>query len=210
MLVDASTYQYCENMTGYLMTQPTNVLSNIVFWLAAYWLWHHRSRFILPIYKVILLAIGAFFVGYNSAIWHYLGTQWSLLLDISSICFYAVISMYLVFRDRLLWPRLLSFAAIMLTIASAIWFKDFMPHVFTLNSGAFIPLVIGLTGLGIYMKSGDVILAGLSLGTGLLFRVIDLASCSYIPFGTHFLWHILAGVALWLFTKTLHQKEDQV
>jgi hypothetical protein len=31
--------------------------------------------------------------------------------------------------------------------------------------------------------------------TGLFFRSVDLAVCSYVPFGTHFLWHALLSGA---------------
>ena len=41
-------------------------------------------------------------------------------------------------------------------------------------------------------------LAGTALGIGAaaaFFRSIDLASCAVVPFGTHFLWHILLSTA---------------
>jgi hypothetical protein len=42
---------------------------------------------------------------------------------------------------------------------------------------------------------------GLAIGAGLLiasltFRTLDLPLCGAVPFGTHFMWHILNGLML--------------
>lgn len=206
MLIDASTYNYCENLSQFWVTQPINVLSNLIFWWAAYTFWINRDRLIVSQTKAKILAFLSFMVGLDSAIWHLVGTQWALMLDISSIGVFTIISMYWIFRDRIKWSRFRSFMVILAVIMAAITAKDSMPHIFTLNSGAFLPLTAALLIIGGYMKDKGVFVAGLCLGAGIAFRVLDLASCAYIPFGTHFLWHIFAGFALLLFTKTLYRK----
>ena len=79
------------------------------------------------------------------------------------------------------------------------------------GSIVYAPGVSILLGLGLYhwqkRKRGRVLLltaTGIFLGA-LFFRTIDLAICPYWPVGTHFLWHLLNGVVLYLSMKALIQ-----
>jgi hypothetical protein len=43
--------------------------------------------------------------------------------------------------------------------------------------------------------------AAATLAVSLVFRSIDMAVCDAVPLGTHFLWHSLNGLALYLLLR---------
>jgi hypothetical protein len=47
----------------------------------------------------------------------------------------------------------------------------------------------------------NVLAAGATLAVSLFFRSIDNAICESVPLGTHFLWHLLNGLVLYLLLR---------
>ena len=47
------------------------------------------------------------------------------------------------------------------------------------------------------------LVAAASFAAGLAFRTIDLAACAVLPMGTHFLWHLLAGLTVALLLRSM-------
>jgi len=68
----------------------------------------------------------------------------------------------------------------------------------------YAPALITLVILGIYhyrqkkVEHGLILIAAGVFLLSLTFRTMDSQSCSYLPIGTHFLWHILNAVLLYL------------
>jgi len=73
----------------------------------------------------------------------------------------------------------------------------------TLNgSHAYLPALAALVGVGWLSnerRAGRLLLtAAAVLAVSIVFRSIDQAVCPALPIGTHFLWHTLNGVVLYL------------
>ena len=49
----------------------------------------------------------------------------------------------------------------------------------------------------------DLLAAGAVLAVSLTFRTVDPAVCPAFPLGTHFLWHLLNGLVLYLAARPL-------
>ena len=61
---------------------------------------------------------------------------------------------------------------------------------------------------GLYLRKNatfgsQVLLTGIVFAVSLTFRTIDEPLCSQIAFGTHFLWHILNSLVLFLLLRVL-------
>jgi len=75
----------------------------------------------------------------------------------------------------------------------------------TLNGSlGYLPALIGLIALGAYLFARQYPAAPLLLSAAavflvsLTFRTIDLTVCNCMPTGTHFIWHALNAVVLYL------------
>ena len=92
-------------------------------------------------------------------------------------------------------------------LAAAIFCRGF-PHLLN-GSLIYVPALILMLYLGMYhflQNKREPLLLLATMGVfvvSLAFRSIDDALCSYVPIGTHFLWHILNGVVLYLSMRAL-------
>jgi hypothetical protein len=84
----------------------------------------------------------------------------------------------------------------------------FLPK-FLNGSLFYAPALAGLVGLGTWHwkqspdHGGILLLAAGIFAVSLTARGLDLAFCPVNPFGTHFLWHVLNGVVIWLLLECL-------
>jgi len=75
------------------------------------------------------------------------------------------------------------------------------------GSAGYIPPFIGLTIIGIAVLiqknpyADHMLIASAVFAVALTFRTVDQMSCATVPFGTHFMWHTLNGVSLYLVGK---------
>jgi hypothetical protein len=73
----------------------------------------------------------------------------------------------------------------------------------------YAPTLLVLGGLAAYhSRSGQrgrwlLVVAVVVFFAALVFRSLDELACPYVPFGTHFLWHLLNGGLLYLAMRTL-------
>ena len=192
---------YCETPLGLFVfpAEPINTLSNLViigFGLIALYLVYRRAPRAADLWAVALFLTGT---GIGSLLWHGFRTSTFLTLDFTPgiLCLLALI---LAWARRLfdswlyavLW--VVGFFALVSGGSSIVgYFVDFRfffagPLIATLAIGGYFMVLS-------YRKWGRVTtFALLGMATALLalfFRTLDPLVCSYIPFGTHFLWHIL-------------------
>ena len=202
---------YCETGHPWLfMAEPVNTITNAAIIIAAYLAYRYvrKSRVGFSADLVVLLFL-LFAVGIGSTLWHGLRTQWALELDWIPGVLFLLVFTALWFRQLFGWAAGIGAAILMYaaTVASVAFTWRFFGdlHGPTTNL-RFVPgfAVITLFALGLVAvtarkyggeagRLGAVILA---CGVGAaVFRSIDLIVCPYIPFGTHFLWHLLLSTA---------------
>jgi len=155
-----------------------------------------------PDKPLILLALLAAFVGIGSVLFHTFANGWSLVADVLPIAIVIYGFFYLALR------RLLRLGAPVAAIATVALFV-MSPAIEGLlkpllgASAAYAPGLIVTFGVALAVPAvarGSVplllVAAGIAFSLALLFRMFDEPSCASWPIGTHFLWHILNGVAL--------------
>ncbi|SFQ19988.1 Ceramidase [Roseivivax halotolerans] len=189
---------YCERLEPGLWAEPINALTNLAFLIVAALLWRPSRG--VPVARALVLILGL--IGIGSGLFHTFAEPWAGLADVLPIAVYVALYIFAANRDYLgfgTWAALgitaLEFAAIAAVGSSPVfaWLG---------GSGAYapIPCIIALYAL-ILARSAPATARGLAIGAALLalsitFRALDAPLCGTLPFGTHFLWHILNALML--------------
>ncbi|GLS24293.1 hypothetical protein [Marinibactrum halimedae] len=193
---------YCERLGAGLWAEPFNAVSNLSFFIAA-WCLHrlishtHTEHIATRGLEVLLFAIAL-----GSSAFHTFATQWALFADSTPIAlfqlwFLAVYSYYVMKWNG--WQVGLFIVSFFLCGVGIGVLKLDMN-----GSEGYLPPLLYLLGLGVYHflkklpESFLLLAAGAVFALSLTFRTIDDSICGVFPLGTHFLWHLLNGVVLYL------------
>ena len=198
---------YCERYGPDLLAEPINAVTNAAFFIAAWAAWSlaRRSRALSSdLWALIALSIA---IGAGSALFHVFATGWARILDEVPILLFQLWFLWLYTR-RIMALRMETAAASIVVYAVAAYFSRQFPHLVN-GSLVYAPAVILMLGLGLYhflqhKRERYLLLATLAIFLASLgFRSIDQAVCPHLPVGTHFLWHILNGLVLYLSMRAL-------
>jgi hypothetical protein len=211
--------EYCEQPIWGAWFEPFNTLTNLAFVLAGTILLvqifkkpsHNRS--IPAIYLSILLII----IGIGSFAWHLYRTRFTLMIDSIPIMIFVLSFLFLyVFRiTHRPWTRLFLFLGFFIYTPLIAWFLGWAFPVFLGNGGSgYMAAISYLAVLQIFnsfyarkllMPSWRII--GIFF-LSLLFRQLDIVLCDSLSIGTHFLWHILNAVTLYLMVQLLNPQNS--
>jgi len=204
---------YCERLGPGLLGEPANALSNFAFLAAAVALWRLqsslRARGHEPPRDIRLLPSLVFLVAVGSTLFHTLAVRWTGLLDTLLILLYCCAFLYSFLRHAVCTP-----AWVALAVAGAFAGISFaLPRLFppgALNgSTAYIPNLIGLLAVTAWLAWHHAPAArGFGLGSvvfciSLTLRTVDQEICARFPLGTHFAWHLLTGLLLWIVSREM-------
>lgn len=203
-------FGYCERLSGDFWAEPLNAVSNGAFILAALLgllLFLRSGKRDWPVALLIGLV---FAIGAGSFLFHTMPRRWTLLADVIPIQLFAFCYFGLALR-RLLGLSLVT--AVIGTLA-------FLAASFALSAGlapllpasargsaGYASFVLALFGVAAALWRGDrgsarlVGAAGLVFAISLTLRSLDGALCQALPFGTHFLWHLLNATVLYLLLR---------
>ncbi len=205
---------YCETGHPWLfMAEPVNTITNAFIIIAAFVALARvrRARIGMPAELAVLLFL-LFATGIGSFFWHAFRTRVALAFD-------ALPGTLFLFVFAGLWIRALfggwaGLAGALGLLAAAagsmmLWRLTGIDLTGMPPAVAFAPAfaTIALAGIALVIATGrrfgaDCARLGafalLSAVTAAVCRSIDLLMCSVIPFGTHFLWHILLSLAAYL------------
>lgn len=199
----AQINSYCERMDAGYWSEPINALTNLAFVIAAAVMWPRVAQMGegrgLGRALVIVLAV----IGVGSWLFHTHAQVWSALADVVPIGVFVLLYVYT--ANRHYW-RLGVWAALGLTAlfvpyaALTVPLFQMVPGLGSSAGYAPVPLLIFIYALLLRRRLPQVA-RGLALGAGILvlsltFRTLDQPLCAAVPFGTHFMWHILNAVML--------------
>ena len=203
---------YCERLGPGFWGEPLNAVTNGAFLAAALYalaLWRRAGARDGP--ALWLIAV-TFIVGTGSFLFHTFANRWSLLADVLPIALF-IYSYFLLAMLRYL--NLGRIAAIAVTVLFALfnlsfgrlWFSV-LPGVTLNGSVGYIPTALALPTVGIAClvsgatEAGRALLAAACVfALSLLFRSLDGTVCATIPAGSHFLWHGLNALVLFILMK---------
>lgn len=204
---------YCERTLPGFWEEPLNALTNLAFILAGIFalkLYQQQAnaRFTSH-WDIVILIVLLFTIGAGSGLWHVMPTRYTVLADVIPILLF--MNVYLLsFLHRLAnrrpWQLLLFFLIFqLLNFCIGVSFSAGF-----LNGSIFYaPAWISLVLMCIYLYVVKHTLRrrfGIAVGVfslSLCFRTIDQEACQWIPFGTHFIWHLLNALLLYILTGVL-------
>lgn len=198
--------QYCEKHIG-ILQQPLNTISNAAFFLAAWASWVLAGKEAAANSGNILLIVLIISIGVGSTLFHAFPARWSLFFDVIPIVFFKIIFIFLYTSRimRLEWPIPLVIILLFLAINTV------MTRFSSLFNGSlsYAPALLILLVFGIFHFNTQLDGKWLFIGAFLIFlisltfRTVDFVFCPSIPFGTHFMWHILNSIVLYLSVRGL-------
>ena len=199
--------EYCERIGFSLLAEPLNALSNLSFIFAAYaaWMLAKRTGTLSTGIKVLIALAGT--VGIGSMLWHTLANTWTLYLDVVPIVFFIIGFIWMYTRNVMAKGVVFATLAVGAFLLSAFLVRpigDALHGAPSYLPGLLVVLVIGLYHATQRKPSRftPLIAAGVYF-TALFFRTIDLELCHFMTIGTHFIWHILIGLVLYLTMRSL-------
>jgi hypothetical protein len=207
-------FAFCERHSTSLLAEPLNLASSLVILVAGAALARRaialRSTHIVPVSARALVALVAV-VGVASTIFHMAPMHWSLLLDVQAINLFVLWFMACFARWMLGFPWSTSLAMIPAFAAYAWLVKTGLPD-FGLGLARFMPAALGLVALtGLLALRNDPAWQPFAGATaafllGAFFNRADGSLCGPLPIGTHFLWHALCGVTLFLIAREVLER----
>jgi len=200
---------YCERTSPALDAEPLNALTNIAFLVAAVAAWrllaaHPRAGARAQI--GILIAVTAL-VGLGSFLFHTVATRWAEWGDVIPILAFMLLYLQLVlarfFAWRLGWrlAGLVSFAAITFALEAAV------PGDVLWGGALYLPALLFCATAGAVLLRRRPAAGRAMLGATAVFlasfaaRTADAPLCPSFPLGTHFLWHLLNALLLYLLIR---------
>ena len=198
---------YCERRGPGLWAEPLNASTNLAFLAAAAAAWLLARRLGDRSAGVAVLIALATAVGLGSAAFHTFATPWAQAADVIPILAFQVAFLWLYLRESisLSTPTATALTAVYLIVSLS---TRALPPLLN-GSITYVPTLAVLAGMAVYhywsRQPGRILLpiALAVFAAALTFRTIDSAVCPHIPFGTHFLWHLLNGVLLYLAMRTM-------
>ena len=200
---------YCERTGPEFWAEPLNAVTNLAFIVAAFFLVRMILRADASVRRdagIWVLTGLVFVIGIGSGLFHTFATRWALLMDVIPIAIFILIyTWYAVrrFAAAPAWVCALSVAAV-LGLAMAV------PPLTGFRGGSYVAALTALVVIGSYLKFGRghpggaaLLLAAATFAVSLTFRTVDTPFCETLPFGTHFMWHVLNGCVLFIVVRAL-------
>lgn len=199
--------EYCERTGNTLLAEPLNLLSNLAFFVSAFFVYRlYKSKKIARLKYWFLLFL-LLLIGIGSSLWHSLRTPLTLALDAVPIFIFFLSFIYLLLR-KLLGSNLKALVSVLIFFLIQVGVSYIFPTVLN-GSVRHVVNAITFIGLGslVYERNPavrrDIALALTVYIFAIFTRSIDHQICDLFPVGTHFLWHILTAAASYFAIKTL-------
>jgi hypothetical protein len=194
-------YEYCERHGSGPFEEPFNTISNLVFIWAAVEAWNVAGRHKVRTPGMHLLIFLAATVGIGSAIWHVFATPWASLMDLIPILLFQLCFLWLYLR---ICGGMKAISATGL-VCGYLVISVPMLHVPRYLNGSILygPTVVVLLCLAVFHYATDqpdrrlMGVVAMLFSAAITFRSIDLLACRWVPFGTHFLWHVFNGAVFY-------------
>lgn len=205
----AYLFAYCERAgDAGLWAEPLNFITNAFFLLFAWFGWrilHRQPDWSLrTMGDIWVLVIAMALIGLGSGLWHsWAAPGWTVIVDVVPIALFINVYLFSLYRRRigLSWPGCIAVWFVFTALNQTVQFT--LPAE-TLNGSLMYLPTLGLMLVSaawlrrIDARQGKALLGITALFTlSLTFRTLDRTLCDTIPFGTHFLWHMLNAVVLY-------------
>jgi hypothetical protein len=175
-------------------------VTNAAFLIAAWVMWRRTEG--LPLARAMCVVLAA--IGVGSYLFHTHANGLTAAMDVAPILGFILLYVFAATRDFLGLSRWWAVAAVVAFFPYAALmvplFDRLMPFLGSSAGYAPIPVLILAYAAALWPRA-PATAWGMALGAAILvasltFRTLDYPLCGAVPFGTHFLWHVLNGLML--------------
>lgn len=198
---------YCERVEPGLWAEPLNASTNLAFFVAAWATWRLAHRLRRRSANIWVLTGLVVTIGIGSTLFHTFATTWARVLDAVPILLFQLLYLLLYSRE-IINLRFGNAVGLLAAFVVAGYLGRQFPHILN-GSLIYAPAFLLILGLGLYHYREEkherfavLAAAGVFL-VAVFFRTIDNGICPSLPVGTHFVWHLLIPVVLYLFVRGL-------
>ena len=196
---------YCERTDASLWAEPANALTNAAFLIAAaaaFLLWRRTGGRDWPALALIVVVAA---VGLGSFTFHTVATRGAMLADVIPIAIFIYGYLLLALRRFLHLSAGVGIAIVVGYAAGAQALSWLAPPRALNGSIDYLPALVAMVAMARVTHGRarrGLELAVMIFTVSLALRTIDLAACEIFPVGTHFLWHLLNAVVLYVLLRT--------
>ncbi len=199
---------YCERLDAGFWSEPVNAITNASFILAAlvaFLMWRKRA---LGDWLALALILITLATGIGSFLFHTFANRWSLLADVIPIALFIHVYLFAAL-NRFLGLRWYWAVGVTLVFFSASPFAGRLFAPLVGSSAGYVPalaaifVVAALAWRSSARLAKGLAAAGVVFAASLTFRMLDMPVCDSLALGTHFMWHILNGLVLFLLLRLL-------
>ncbi len=210
-------FGYCERgLDPGLLAEPTNAFTNAAFIIAGIAALHLVRR-LPPARRHIvhwLLCLLVIAIGIGSFLFHSFATRWAALADVIPIALFMLLyfgAACVFFLRAGLWLTVLFLVGFAAMLSGAGGLCGSLGLCLN-GSERYLPALVALLGIGAWLASkrhaaaSSILAAGLIFAVSLTFRTLDRSICDALTLGgytlgSHFLWHLLNAVTLYLLIR---------
>lgn len=196
---------YCERLGPGMWAEPLNVISNLSFFIAAWLLWRYaRKNRVTDTGGYLLIALIAV-IGIGSSLFHTFANRLTEWMDVIPILLYQLALLWLYIRSAMRFSVVSTSAILAVYFLINIGADKY--SIYYYGSFPYLPALITVFCLGTYhlvtrqQERWLLMAAGMVFAISLTFRTMDTPLCNAIRIGTHFAWHLLNGLVLYLATR---------
>ena len=205
MILNKSIDIYCERVTSDIFAEPINFITNFAFIIVYILLYRRYKKRVFnskveQYYSLILIFL-ILFIGFGSLLFHLLGTVLSAIADVVPIMIFIILYLYLSVKFFLNCSQRAAIFSIGIflifnTLLTALGVEEIASYLLALFSMLLISILT-------YKKKEYDISLGLLIASfiftiSLSLRQMDLLYCAHLEIGTHWLWHILNSILLYM------------
>jgi len=208
---------YCERTDSSLWAEPVNAFSNAAFLVAAWFAWQSAARHPSYPYRVSIqiLIIVMGIVGPGSFLFHTVATRWAEWGDVIPILVFMLLFLWLLFRCFFRWSGWLTVAALAAFFAVTFYLEVAVPGTVLWGGALYLPTILVLIASAAALYRVEPKAAPAMVGATVVFllsftaRTLDASICTSFPLGTHFLWHCLNALLLFLLVRLVILQQTQ-
>lgn len=197
---------YCERLQPGLWDEPLNAITNLAFFIAAFFAFRLAQKENALTWRAGLLIGLTFAMGVGSTLFHTFAQLWAMLSDVLPILAYQIVFI-IIYAQRVIQMKCRYSYMLLAAFFVTMYISMQLPREWLNGTLEYAPALIFVTGLGLWhLKNAAHEKWGLLAAAGVFvismtFRSIDMQLCDALPIGTHFLWHCLNGLVLYLSTR---------
>jgi hypothetical protein len=205
---------YCERNSAAFDAELVNALTNLAFPFGAVLLWQSQAALPMVAGRTLIraLIIAMAVVGLGSLLFHVIGQRWAEWADVIPILVFILLYLWFLLGDLLHWPVAAETLFLAFFFAATIGIEAFAPGDLLWGGALFLPTILTFVAIGIALHrrhhpAGAAILAALAVFlAAFTFRSLDMPLCDRwppgtYPLGTHFMWHLLNALLLFLLIR---------